>query len=268
MPTPSKLIRFPIAYDAFMIITIILAVILIFLFIFCSYKICKNWNQIIPRYRFLFGWSLYFIFIIFFLILTGIYQSYDSDGIKLTIMLIMCNFYVILLQILWRFSPSQDSISENRERLSAQSGAMSVELPFNEKKGLGLEYFSNDYDIEIKTKPKGLQTSQITVAINDEDNDGDKYVPHSFELNPQNGQAFALDNDPAFNYNDQPLQYPDQQNQANYDHFGQENVVFNNINHGDVSDLAYQQFDNEEEQRDHFDFAPDEKSQDLNNKEK
>lgn len=61
------------------------------------------------RHRFFFVWTLVFQVVLAGLFLTGMFQSYDKDGPQILTLFFVCNYYVVSLQVLWRFSHGQMS---------------------------------------------------------------------------------------------------------------------------------------------------------------
>ncbi len=96
--------EYPLIFKIFLSFVILIAFILLLLFLYNSYYIFKSWNKLIPRHKFFSLFSFYFILVMFFLIISGIFQSYESNGIKLLMIFVLFNYYIIMLQLLWRFS--------------------------------------------------------------------------------------------------------------------------------------------------------------------
>lgn len=79
------------------------------------------------------------VLVIFFLIISGLYQSFDLDGVQIIILFMMGNFYVMMLQILWRFTGE-----ENTNDIEKAEGSFE-----SIKEKLGLNYFDKETDIEF-----------------------------------------------------------------------------------------------------------------------
>lgn len=113
------------------------------------------------RFRFLFIWSFYFILIIFFAMLSGVYQPYDSEGSKLCILLIMCNFYVIVLQMLWRTYGQSDSLRSEVHCISNTSDIENIVSYNTGEKTDGIDYYKSNYEIALKKAEKPLRPTAI-----------------------------------------------------------------------------------------------------------
>ena len=101
---------YPKVYKVFVILLILFCVILIILLLYNTFKIFKTWKKNIPRHKVFFTVSFYFFFAMFLISIAGFYQSYDSNGVKILLLIFLNNFYILLLQIFWRFAPD-----DNRE---------------------------------------------------------------------------------------------------------------------------------------------------------
>lgn len=116
----------PLVYQLFMIILMIYCIILVVGLLFNIYKIFKDWNQLLRRHKVFFTISFYFFFAFFLISLTGFYQSYDSNGVKVLLVIFLGNFYVFLLQFLWRFAPEGNKEFEDiikKRALTKQSSS-------------------------------------------------------------------------------------------------------------------------------------------------
>ena len=148
---------YPTSYMVFEIFVLIYMLVLLILLFFCIYKMCGQWKKIIWRHKVFFVMSIYFFLAVFILSVTGSYQSYDSDGIKLLMMIFICNFYVVLLQILCRFT--KDGVKDYKEHMGRK---MFFRKPSEErKKEYGLDYFDNNYDIKISRKMEEEKAEKI-----------------------------------------------------------------------------------------------------------
>lgn len=96
---------YPTVYDAFLIILIVYAVSLLLGFLYNSFQIFKEWNKIIQRHRIFYYLSIYFIISLFLITLTGLFNSYETSGVRILLLIFLGNFYIFMLQILWRFAP-------------------------------------------------------------------------------------------------------------------------------------------------------------------
>lgn len=67
------------------------------LIIYSIWKVYKNWNKIIPRHKFFFIFSLYFIIIFFMLGLSFFNDFNNHNGIEILLFFILNNFYVIMM---------------------------------------------------------------------------------------------------------------------------------------------------------------------------
>ena len=89
------------AITAFKIISVVLGIGLMMLYIWLVIKISRNNKNLRSRYYLLLMISLYFVAMTFIFFVTSFYHPFDSDGVKMTILIFLLNFYVLLLQILW-----------------------------------------------------------------------------------------------------------------------------------------------------------------------
>lgn len=153
--------RRPILYSVFLYLTVALCVLLVIGLFFHSFKIYERWNQVIPRHRFFFQWSLMMVVIMFALLASGMYQSYDMNGVQLMVLFLVCNFYIITLQLLWRFSGVDSTGGDAYPREGSFERA---------KETLGLNYFDRDTDVEFSRSHSGGK------GENDNDSDGEKDV--------------------------------------------------------------------------------------------
>lgn len=151
--------RRPIVYSVFLYLTVALCVLLIIGLFFHSFKIYERWNQVIPRHRFFFQWSLMMVVIMFAILASGMYQSYDMNGVQLMILFLVCNFYIIALQLLWRFSGSDSTGGDAYPREGSFERA---------KETLGLNYFDRDTDVEFSRSHSGGKSDP------NDDSDGEK----------------------------------------------------------------------------------------------
>lgn len=145
-PTQSELTSHPVAYSVFIYLAVALACLLLVWLFNYSYHIYQNWNMVILRHRFFFEWSFLMVVVVFFLIVSGLYQSYETNGTQILILFMMCNFYVIFLQILWRFSAPG-----KRDNLSLHS---QFEGSFEKARDkIGMNYFDQNTEVEFSNSP-------------------------------------------------------------------------------------------------------------------
>ena len=172
---PSKLISHPVAYSVFIYLTIALVSLLLIGLFYYSYRIYGNWNQVILRHRFFFEWSFLMVIIVFFLIISGLYQSYETNGVQILILFMMCNFYVIVLQFLWRFNSNGKLVNFS---LHSQ-----FEGSFEKTRDkIGMNYFDQNTEVEF---------SHSTIKSGDKENGSDKekeYVPFDEEADNHSGE--------------------------------------------------------------------------------
>ena len=174
------------------------------------------------------------------MVATGLYQSYDSSGIKLLVLFVSCNLYIFFLQFLWRFS-SEDNLEINTYR--ARSSDSFVQTPVDEKNPVGMNYFAPNYQVEISHNRASLDNSRATVENMDQQYRNQNYEnqniiiannePHTqiinnvnanMKLKANNRQATEpLYEDPAYReedrftpnaYNDEPQQQYEARNEA------------------------------------------------------
>ena len=93
--------------------------------------------------------------------MTGVYQPYDSEGSKLCILLIMCNFYVIVLQILWRTHDQSEKVQSDVNRISNTSDIEGIYQYDGEKKNAGMEYFKDNYEVALKKVQTPIRPTAI-----------------------------------------------------------------------------------------------------------
>lgn len=169
--------EYPTSYQVFEVFVLIYMLVLLILLFFCIYKMCGQWKKIIWRHKIFFIMSIYFFLAVFILSVTGAYQSYDSDGIKVLMMIFIVNFYIILLQIFWRFT--KDGIKDYKEHMSRKK--FFKKNTEERKKEYGLDYFDNNYDVKISRKVSGderkeqiplnqIQKDKFNVLINSKGN--------------------------------------------------------------------------------------------------
>lgn len=121
-------------------------VILIIGLFFHSFQIYERWNQVLARHKFFFQWSILLVIILFSLLIAGMYQSYDMNGVQIMVLFLVCNFYVIAMQVFWRFW-GQDTTG---------GGAYPREGSFEKaKETIGLGYFDKDTDVEFSRSNSG-----------------------------------------------------------------------------------------------------------------
>lgn len=143
---------YPLAYKVLSAIAIVILASLMAVYVYNSYKVLRAWNKVIPRHRFLFLFSFYFVVALFFLIATGLYQSTDFNGARVLMIFVLFTFYVIVLQLMWRFDRNSQkhfidvrNLDQSNARMTSKHGV----------RDLGMNYFSKDCEVEI-TKINGF----------------------------------------------------------------------------------------------------------------
>ena len=101
------------------------------------------------------------------LILLGLYQSYDTNGIKVLLIFVMYNFYIFVLQSMWRITPK--GLKEAKNIFDIKKG---IDLGFTkenaEKKEIVFEYFEDSVEFDVS-------------QLGDISQDKDKTIDESFE---------------------------------------------------------------------------------------
>lgn len=169
--------EYPVVYEVIMIIVVIIYTVLLILFFFNAYKVFKVWNKIIPRHKFFFLFSFYFIIALFFLIITGLYNATDYNGVRVLMLFVLFNFYMIVLQLMWRFDRSSHKHFidiKNYKQSSNRHPEVSVQ------RDTGMNYFDNDCEIEI-TKTGGLHRRDDSMVTVEADNEPVYEKPRDFE---------------------------------------------------------------------------------------
>lgn len=169
--------EYPIAYMVFLILVILTFIVLLLLFFYNAYRIFKIWNKVIPRHQFFFTFSFYFVILLFFLIITGLHQVFDFNGVRVLMLFVLLTYYVIVLQLMWRFdnkSKNHFIDAKNYEKASDKNSADS------EKKDVGMNYFDQDCEIEI-TKTGGFRRRENSVATLEQDNEYKRSRSAEFE---------------------------------------------------------------------------------------
>ena len=152
--------EYPTAYMVLLILVIITFIILLLLFFFNAYRIFKTWSKVIPRHKFFFTFSFYFVITLFFMVSSGLYHATDFNGVRVLMLFVLFTFYVIVLQLMWRFDNNSKHNfidAQNYERASEHSSSQP------ERRELGMNYFDNDCEIEI-TKAGGFRRRNDSVA--------------------------------------------------------------------------------------------------------
>ena len=160
--------EFPTFYRVFQIFLILYLIILLFLFFINIYKICKSWKMIIQRHRIFLQTTFFFAISLFILGIFGIYQSFDSDGVKVFLLIFICNLYVFVLQILWRFAGRKDFRDYIKGYKESENDGYEM------RKEKGFNYFHDNSEIEINRVDKN-NDSTIT-------EDNDLIVEDSFKI--------------------------------------------------------------------------------------
>jgi hypothetical protein len=135
--------EYPTLYKVFQIIFIFYLVSMMIIFLFNIYKIYKVWKLVILRHKIFLKLSLFFIAALFILAITGIYQNYDSNGIKIFLLFFLGNLYVFILQILWIFIEEKEFSDYFKD---AQDNSE------ERQKTKGFNYFNDNSEIKIIQK--------------------------------------------------------------------------------------------------------------------
>jgi len=77
------------------------------LFMIHSSRIFEKWDQVLGRHKFFYFWNLFSVVMLVTMCSAGLYQNPQDDGIQIILVLVLCNYYVILLQFVWRFSDTK-----------------------------------------------------------------------------------------------------------------------------------------------------------------
>jgi hypothetical protein len=133
-------------YIAFIIINLLIAILLLVGFMYNLFQVVKKWNLTIQRHKFFLVFSFYFIMIIFFLIASGVYQSFEKEGVKILVLFITCNAYIFIMQYMWMFDKSNEFYQVANAAESPQNKAQKME------RNLGMKYFQEDYEVEVKSQ--------------------------------------------------------------------------------------------------------------------
>ena len=136
--------EFPTFYRVFQVFFILYLIILLFLFFMNIYKISKLWRMIIQRHKIFLQVTFFFVISLFILGIFGIYQSYDSDGVKVFLLIFICNLYVFVLQILWRFASKKDF----RDYIKNLDETKDMDN-YEKRKDKGFNYFHDNSEIKI-----------------------------------------------------------------------------------------------------------------------
>lgn len=139
---------YPASYYVFKFL--LFAILLYFLgsFLYNSYKITKQWTLIINRNKFFFLFSLYFIIFLSFSILMSSFQSLDTNGVKLLFILAMYNFYIFVLQIMWRVTSrghkEAQNIFEIKKPVYAENDSF-----VKDHRDVEVDYFKDSVQVEV-----------------------------------------------------------------------------------------------------------------------
>lgn len=111
----------------------------VILSMFCinSSRAFEKWERVRGRHKFFYFWNLFVVFAVVVLCSAGLFQSYQNDGVQIILVFVLCNYYVICLQLVWRFSvteapeirqemPGKDEL---RDYASEQQSVSRVEDP-------------------------------------------------------------------------------------------------------------------------------------------
>jgi len=132
----------PLVSRIFNTISISLAIIIVFYFIYYTYKISAKWHQVIKRQQVFFRWSILFVILLVGLTFAGLYQSYDLNNVHIVMLFLMFNFYVLTLQFLWRFTDGKvkKPVEKKNEKTTSYDKA---------KEQIGMRYFDCNTDVEL-----------------------------------------------------------------------------------------------------------------------
>ena len=83
----------------------------------------------------------------FIMLITGLYHSYDFNGVRVLMLFILFNFYVIVLQLFWRFESKAEKKFVDLEKYKSH---ISADSKSNEQKKIGMDYFDRKYQVSIK----------------------------------------------------------------------------------------------------------------------
>lgn len=126
------------------------------LFLIHSARTFEKWDQLLGRHKFFYFWNLFVVVMLVVMCSAGLYQNPQDDGIQIILVLVLCNYYVIFLQFVWRFSdtkapeielavPAQDAL---RDYQSEQQSVSQVEDLSNPELKAGS--FNPDTSVELK----------------------------------------------------------------------------------------------------------------------
>ena len=96
--------EYPIIFKVYQSICFMILLTFTAIFMWSVVKIFKNWNKLIPRHKFFFIFSFYFIIIFIGLTISFFDDFSNEQGMTILLFFVLNNFYVIMLQLLWRFS--------------------------------------------------------------------------------------------------------------------------------------------------------------------
>ena len=215
--------EYPLVFEFLIFVVFGILIFLAILFIYSTYKIFISWNKLIPRHKFFFLFSFYFIVVLFFMIANGLYQSYESSGVKILMLFLLNNFYVIMLQILWRFSfigkkEYKEFLKENKYSKNS----------LDEKKRLGLNYFEENLDIEIYRKNDQNKTEIEIEAISKSSKNSDLSMISKNSLEVDNITNFDIE---------------DEENKLNISMHQEEKEILNKLNNSNLKNNKNEQFD-------------------------
>ena len=143
----SKLKRHPVIANIFAIFLILLAILLLIMFVMSLIQISKKWNEVTLRHRTFLTFSVFFVFLYLLLTIFSFSSSYTSNGIAILVLFPITNLYVLVLQVLWRFSSKGKSELEDH-----RSGVYPIQKREKKKQQKGLDYFGEQYEINILRK--------------------------------------------------------------------------------------------------------------------
>ena len=161
--------KFPTAYYIFKISTVSLIVVLIVSFIIHSFYIFRQWHLVINRNKFFYLFSTYFIIFQVFVVLSSHFQSYDNNGLKLLFILAMYNFYILVLQNMWRITPK--GFDEAKNIFDIKRPGM---IDFKNSPDLGardneLDYFKDSVKVQIVSEAERKTDESFDASKESED---------------------------------------------------------------------------------------------------
>jgi hypothetical protein len=157
--------EYPIAYSIFIIFNLVLAILLLVMFFYNIYQVTKQWNMTIARHRFFLVFSFYFIMTLFFLVASGVYQSYEKEGVKLLFLFVTCNVYIFFMQFMWMFNRSNEFYRDVENDIKIASRNQQSD----ERRGMN--YFDNNLAVNVSRSQNNTMNAsfdQMRIAMDKE----------------------------------------------------------------------------------------------------